>query len=723
MLWRKQFVVMLAMVMLVSSLWPAVTNASVALGTPTKLELDSKTARAGDDVAIKLEQAISMARKQFPELKWLDEAGFVSSFIDGDNAPRWQLNWSRNERNGASITVSAVNGRIVAFSLWEQEEAGNLAPLPKLSEAEALAKAEKFLQRLAPAELAECRYQAGDPLRPYLRERNWRLAYEFSFQRFANDIPFNFNGLRVIVDADSGAVIGYNYIWTEGTVPTTEQVIGADKAATIAQEAGEMELQYYLPYAKRGETAKPILVYQAPKLNYLAIDALTGEVYTQSLYDARGSNLELAGKAAVADELSPAELKEVTLIEGLLTQDQAVAKARQIFVISKAYELQNARLTTSWQYPEQRHWDLSFTDTADERGRNYITVTLDAKTGEIYRYYTTAPQNNNDSKGILSWESAEKLARAYLAEMNPDKAKQVELVTRKGDQPEEKQLSYYFSYRRLVNGIPFPQNGFEVVIFAGEEPKVTSYSLNWVDATFPSEQGSLSLEQAHAKLRQTYPFHLEYRAPERNVRPLPLEKATVDQKSPITLVYTQAPVPNVMFSAKDMQPLDYQGAPIKETDRTVPTDISGHPAEEEITFLAKVGILPVPASGKYQPNAAATIGDWLQLLANATGNNFEQLVERLGKGKQIDQTQPLRREEMALYAIRALGYDKVAAMSNIFRLTAPDADKVSKEYTGYVAIALELKLLQLQEKNVAPQAVATKGDLAATLMQMLKLER
>lgn len=723
MLWKKQFVVMLAIVMLVSSLWPAVTNASVALGTPTKLELDNKTERAGEDVAIKLEQAISMARKQFPELKWLDEADFVSSFIDGDNAPRWQLNWNRNERNGASITVSAANGRILAFSLWEQEQMSNLAPLPKLSEAEALAKAEKFLQRLAPAELAECRYQAGDPLRPYLRERSWHLAYEFSFQRFANDIPFNFNGLRVTVDADSGAVIGYNYIWTEGAVPTTEQVIGADKAATIAQEAGEMELQYYLPYAKRGETAKPILVYQAPRLNYLAIDALTGEVYTQSLYSGRGDAMELAGKAAVADELSPAELKEVTLIEGLLTQDQAVAKARQNFTISQAYELQNARLTTSWQYPEQRHWDLSFADTADERGRNYISVTLDAKTGEIYRYYTTAPQNNNDSKGTLSWESAEKLARAYLVQMNPDKAKQVELVTRKGDQPEEKQLSYYFSYRRLVNGIPFPQNGFEVIVFAGEKPTVTSYSLNWADATFPSKQGSLSLGQAHAKLRQTYPFHLEYRAPERNIRPLPLEQATVALKSPITLVYTQAPVPSVMFSAKDMQPLDYQGEPIKETDRTVPTDIGGHPAEEEIAFLAKVGILPLPASGKYQPNAASTIGDWLQLLANATGNSFEQQVERLGKGKPIDQTQPLRREEMALYAIRALGYDKVAAMSEIFRLTTPDADKVSKEYTGHVAIALELKLVKLQGKDFAPQSVATRGELALALMQMLKLER
>lgn len=690
--------------MLISSLWPAATSASAAQDT-------------------KLEQAIKVAKTAFPELKWLDEADFVSSFIDGDNAPRWQLNWSGNEKNGASITVSAVNGRILAFSLWEQEEVSNLAPLPKLSEAEALAKAEKFLQRLAPAELAECRYQAGDPLRPYLRERSWHLAYEFSFQRFANEIPFNYNGLRVTVNADTGAIIGYNYVWTEGAVPALKQVIGADKAATIAQEAGEMELQYYLPYAKRGDTAKPILVYQAPKLNYLAVDALTGEIYTQSLYVVRDSSLELAGKAATVEELSPAELKEVALIEHLLTQDQAAAKARQIFTISKAYELQNARLTTSWQYPEQRHWDLSFADTSDERVRNYVTVTLDAKTGEIYRYYTAMPHESKDGKGTLSWEAAEKLARAYLKGMNPDKAKQVELVTKEGDQLEENQLSYYFSYRRLVNDIPFPQNSFDIAVFAGQEPVVTSYSLNWVEATFPTKQGSLSLEQAHAKLRQVYPFHLEYRVPERNVQPLPLEQTTVATESPITLVYTQAPVPSVMFSAKDMQPLDYQGEPIKESVKTIPTDIAGHAAEADIAFLAKVGILTVPTNCKYQPNAVATIGEWLQLLANATGYSVEQQVERLGKGQAIDQTQPLQREELALYAIRALGHDRVAAMSDIFRLTAPDAAEVTKEFTGHVAIALELKLLKLDGQNIAPQAAATKGELALTLMQMFRMER
>lgn len=713
-MWKKHCALLLSIIMIISGLWPAVTHASE---TP--------------DVPIKLEQAIRIARAAFPKLD-LDDADFTSSFTLSENTPSWQLMWYDQDKNEVRITVNAENGRILQYNLWQRTEQTNLAPLPKLPEAEALAKAEAFLKELVPEEFANCRYQAGEPLRPYLRERNWHLSYNFRFQRYANDIPFNYNGLQVTVNADTGDITSYNYIWTEGSIPEPKQLIGADKAAAIAQEAGKMELQYYLPYADRGETPKPILVYQAPKINYIAVNALTGEIYTQPTYVYGADMDEAAKNAAAPGELSPAEQKEVTLLEGMLTQEQAEAKAREIFAIADDFTVRDARLTADWRYPEQRHWTLSFENASDPQDRIYTSVTLNAKSGEIYRYYTSMPRENYDAKGTLTRDEAEKLASAYLAKMNPDKAKQVELVTPeptvnpRQDQPEENQLSYYFSYRRLVNGVPFPQNGFEVAVYAGKEPTVTSYNLNWVETAFPSKLGSLSLEQAQAKLRQAYPFHLEYRVPERGVRPLPVERAvtsTAEVKNPITLVYTQAPVKSAMFSAKDVQPLDYRGEPIKDEAIIVPTDIAGHPAKEDIAYLAKVGILPASANNRYQPSKAATVGDWLELLANATGNTVEQQIENLSRGKAIDQSSPLTREELALYAIRALGYEKIAAMSNIFRVPAADAAKVRKEYTGHVAIALELALLELQEDNFAPQAKVERGDLAVTLVQMLRLER
>lgn len=715
-MWRKQWALALSIIMLVSGFLPAVTQASAAPAA-----------------AIKLEQAIRTARAAFPELE-LSDAEFTSSFVVNENTPSWQLLWSQ-DKTEVRITVNAQNGQILQYDLWARTEESGLAPIPKLSEAEALAKAEAFLKKLVPKEFAVCRYQAGEPLRPYLRERNWQLAYSFSFQRYANDIPFNYNGLQVTVNADTGIISGYNYVWTEGSVPAPAQLIGTDKAASIAQAAGKMELQYYLPYAKRGETPKPILVYQAPQINNIAVDAFTGEVYTNSSFRYASDMEAVMGKAQDSASLSPAEQKEVTLLAGMLTQQQAEAKARQVFAIASELTVRDARLTADWRYPEQRQWTLSFADESEQPNKTYISVTLDAKSGEIYRYYTTLPREDHDTKGTLTRDEAEKMARAYLAKMNAGKAQQVELVSPeppvtmepREDKPEENQLTYYFSYRRLVNGIPFPQNGFEVAVHAGEQPLITSYSLNWVETSFPNKLGSLSLDQAQAKLKQAYPFSLEYRVPGREPRPLPLpltETASeAAEQSPISLVYTQAQTSSTMFSAKDMRPLDYQGEPVKDDAKIIPKDIAGHPAEADIAYLAKVGILTTAANGNYQPNKAATIADWFELLASATGTPVEQQLERLSKGKDIDQKQLLKREELALYAIRVLGYDKIAAMSNIFQIEAADAEAVTNEYTGHVAIALELALLELQEEKFLPQATAARGDLATALMQMLRIER
>jgi len=703
-MWRKQLAVLLTVILLASGAAPAIASANSPMS---------------------LEEAILAAKAAFPELK-LDEADFVSNFIISDNTPVWQLSWNEEGGMTVRIAVNANSGRILEYYLWQRQPEGTLPSLPKLSEEEALAKAEAFLKRLVPEELAQCRYQPGQPLRPYLYERTTYLTYTFNFQRYAHDIPFNYNGLRVNVNADTGEITEYVCIWTEGPVPEPMNLIGAAKAAALAQEEGKMELQYYLPYVARGETPKPILVYQAPRINSIAVDAFTGEIHSPPLYFpplVRDADTENKGIATA--ELSPAELKEITLVEGLLTQEEAEAKARQIFAIGEAFSLRDARLMADWQFPDLRLWHLSFA-AAEEEKHSYVSVTLEAKTGEIHRYYTTVPYEEYETEGTLNWDEAEKLAREYLAKMNPEKAKQVELVKQEPINREENQLSYYFTYRRLVKGVSFPQNGFTVTVYAGKEPAITSYTLDWLELTFPSKQGILSLDQAHAKLRKTYPFRLEYRVEQRDVRPMPVEgveTVTSSEHKPILLVYTQAPVPSTMFRATDAQPLDYQGEPVKENVPVTPNDIAGHPAEEDITYLAKVGILPIPEDGKYRPNDTATVGDWLEVLANATGSSIEYQLDRLAKGEAIDKEQDLKREQLAVYAIRALGYDRIASMSDIFFIATPDAPEVTEAYTGHVAIALKLNLVKLQDGNFAPQALATRAELATALMQMLRWER
>ncbi len=711
-MWKKTLALLLVAFVAANSIWPATVSAS------------------SDSVAeprVSLEEAIITARAAVPELEWLEEADFRAEYLDGS----WRLMWSTDDRKQVSISVNADNGRLLEYNLWDYNWGQKYPPLPLLTEEEALAQAENFLQKVAPAELAACRLQDSVPPRPYLRERSSAVSYSFTWQRFANDIPFNFNGLRVTVNGDTGLVTGYSCIWTEGHVPQPSNIISEDKAAKVAQEAGKMELQYFWPYAEYGKTEKPILIYSAPKLNSIYVNAHTGEIYKPWLDPRYAGEAE---KLAPDATLSPAELAEVELIAGLLTQEEAEATARQTFAIAESYNLQDANLVLHRQFDEQRHWTLSFVEDREEGIRNRIYVTLDAETGEIYRYSASVPRDSD--KGTISRSEAEAIARAYIEKMNPAKAQEVELVQpelgTEPERPEEYPTSYYFNYRRLVNGVPFPQNGFSVSIYAGQEPLVTSYNLTWVEAEFPPVAGSLTLNQAHAALRNKYPFHLEYRVAERGVRPLPLPTPAMstaatavdaNASSPITLVYTQAPVPSHMFSAQDMQPLNYRGEPVKQEETVAPKDVAGHPAEADILFLAKVGILPVPEDGLYRPNDKASLADWLEILVRAAGVSENERKTFLYLDDDLDETRDLQRQELAVYAIRALGYERVAAMSNIFRLAAADAEAVNADYIGHVAIALELKLLTLDGDTIAPQAAVTKGELPGALMQMFRSMR
>ena len=184
-MWRKRLAIFLTVILLASGLAPTVASANNPM---------------------KLEQAILVARAVFPELE-LDEADFVSNYFVSDDIPVWQLTWTETEGMEVRITVHANSGRILEFYRWERQAEEFLPPLPKLSEEEALAKAEAFLEKIAPEELAQCRYQPGRPLRPYLHERTRHLTYTFNFQRYANDIPFNYNGLQVN-NADTGEILG-----------------------------------------------------------------------------------------------------------------------------------------------------------------------------------------------------------------------------------------------------------------------------------------------------------------------------------------------------------------------------------------------------------------------------------------------------------------------------------------------------------------------------------
>ena len=55
--------------------------------------------------------------------------------------------------------------------------------------------------------------------------------------------------------------------------------------------------------------------------------------------------------------------------------------------------------------------------------------------------------------------------------------------------------SFTFTYYRMVNGIPFYDEGMQLTV-NGTTGKITSYDESWSDATFDSAKDALSAEKA-----------------------------------------------------------------------------------------------------------------------------------------------------------------------------------------------------------------------------------
>jgi len=69
------------------------------------------------------------------------------------------------------------------------------------------------------------------------------------------------------------------------------------------------------------------------------------------------------------------------------------------------------------------------------------------------------------------------------------------------------------------------------------------------------------------------------------------------------------------------------------------------------------------------------------------------------------------REDMAKILVRFINLQKVAECGDIFKANFSDADKLSKGYLGYVALAQGLGLVQMDNGNFNPKNISTMEDL------------
>jgi hypothetical protein len=691
---------------------------------------------------VSLERAIQLAKEKVPVPADLDT--FKTEYSENNGEGRWMLHWSRSKQPGANmdVAVDADSGEVEDVSYYETSTPGaHYSGLPAYSRDQCLKVAREEATRLLPDRYASTvLVERKDQFIPLLRDRDYPVVYDFYFQRTYNGIPVSEQGINVGINAETGKMTQFNSNWDTGIkLPSSQGRISPEQAVKMFQEKSGYELTYFA--AQKDDPDMPgelKLAYRPKPPGRFVLNALTGELMDNSIYfydqDMRfGGGGEMDLMKSSASPLTPSETRAVEENSQFISPDKAQELASRAVDIPEGYTVSGRNLDRSYAVPGSRVWNISYQD-AD--GKNYMRVSVDAVNGELISFSLDEPWDVNKLPEVkVSQEEAGRIAADFIKSLQPARFGQTALRDVQPDVGPWVKMgspvagSYSIQYARLINGVVYPENGFRVRVNS-TTGQVTYYEMTWWNTAFPAAGNVIGVEAANQKYLSNHPLRLEYGRG--------YQRWGMDKEPGYYLVYRPEGAAGVMLDAHSGEEIDYRGNPVAQNNNQSFSDISGHPAEQDILLLAGEGII-TGDGGKFRPDDAVTGAEALAMLVKAydrgsyyplaerkDGNWYEKVMERatamgiLDGDFTVGPDDGLNRLLLARLGVNAAGWGKLAKVHDIFRLDTADSAKVPDQYRGYAAAALGLGLLNTDNGSFAPDRVVTRGEAATFLVKLLK---
>lgn len=239
-----------------------------------------------------------------------DMEGWTFSYYEASpDSPSLELYWMGPKGDDVGAVVDRQTGRVIrAYRNFSDSYAADEVPKPTPQEREAAEQeAIRVVQRLYGDLLPDLKEEPAGGLPFYYGGRLY-----VHFQRYVNGIPYDGEGVYVVVDYRTGEWTDVSVEWSEEVeVPAPEGVISPEKAHQAYFKDLTAELVYYpLPEAdvlfpSPEESINLALVYQlsGPDASHpvFGIDAFTGEPITIKTVDAEAVDSQLAGHWAESE--------------------------------------------------------------------------------------------------------------------------------------------------------------------------------------------------------------------------------------------------------------------------------------------------------------------------------------------------------------------------------------------------------------------------------------
>lgn len=710
---RKPLSVALVMALLLAILFPVSATAATA------------------STSVSLEQAIQTVKQNFtiPAEYSKLTSGFNSNAI----YQGWYLNWSNPNGKGGSFSaqVDARNGEIISMNVWRPDN-DQSTKIPVISVDEARQKGSALLKRLLPSRAASLQLIPDNQLVPLSSYGS--VNYTVRWQRMANNIPVENDGASVDINLATGEVTNYNLNWNYTPIPDSNGVISLEKARQIFADNKMLQMQYMLPskYMPRNldSEVQPILIYSIMHPSNGVIDAKTGNPVVLDTRHWIEGGLGAADQAASKSKmeapapLTPEEIKEITAMANLLTQEQAAAAVAKYVHIPSGMTLKSSSLDVDWQDSDVRIWNLNW-DSSSTSSPSSLYARVNALTGELYSFYLNIPSNDKKT-AVLNDNEARQIADTFLRKVHSERFQQVVLKEKNG--LEQDGGIYRLTYERVKNGIPCPFNGMDISIDSASK-EVCSFNLYWLDKTFPSAAGTMNIDKANEVFLNGAPLTLTY-TPVYSSDSSPTEMRLVYKPK------TPAGQPeSYIIDAVNGTWLDYKGDPVKnEAQANEFTDITGHFGEKEIRLLARAGLFNEYGK-QFHPDENITLVSMLRAMLSTkegiyTANNLTdaEIMERAVDLHWItDSKTPaatnVTRDTLARLLVRYLDIEFLTKFpSDMFHLPFKDADSLPENLKSYAALTRGTGLIVGDGVNFDPSHQVTRAEAAVSLVRVLKIK-
>ncbi|WP_167577689.1 YcdB/YcdC domain-containing protein [Ammoniphilus sp. YIM 78166] len=740
---KKGFPILLAStLMFTSGVIPAFANETMP-AKPAEVISDTKAMEAAK---ISKEQALEIAKKAVPIPQ-----DFVQRNVEfhsnwwGNQTAAWIIYWDRQtppQYGHAQVVVDAATGNVLNVEVYNNQNSKPSYP-PKTDITRAKEIAQAYIEKHYPDKAGQLIYDdrfeqiAKPPL-------NGHVEYPLIYKRLVNGIPFEGNEIRITINGD-GQMINFGYRWQDDLeFPKPEKLLSQEQAVKLYQDQVKLSLKLLPQWGPISER-KTYVGYLPQTANYyhepIYIRATDGALVT-----IWGDVINEADTVRVP--VSDKKLGELT--QGKVTEAQALEILKKHFSLPKDASMIRSSFREQWGETQTSVWEFNWETRNEGMVAGWSMAAVDATTGRVLNY-------SNEKHVIMEKEGAAKVdakvkreqaqqkAMELMRTLHPDIAHQLYLQKMPPSPYEEAQARYHsFMFIREVNGISLEHGGINVNIDAltGD---VSHYWFHGENLTIPeTKQNYISPQEALSAYMARLEIPLIYM--------LPQEKPVMNPGTPVKpnkkamLIYQPRLKEfgeSVFLDAVTSKWTNREtGQAVVEV--TEVKDIRGHRAEKELQTLLRYNVFDVD-NGMIKPDEEITRGELVKMLVLVENNGYRiwydgartatfsdvkkdspyfSYVEHAIDRNWIDRNQAafnpnekINREELATLIIRALGFENLAKMDNLFINDLQDANTIKN--IGAAILASKLGIVEVQNGKFVPQGQVTRAEAAVSFSRYL----